>query len=92
LYNSAEEHIPLQTRRRIQSYCTNRAKFPLEELQKHIGKWVAFSRDGERIIESCKDFTELERRITLAGGNLQDVVLERIPDEDTILGGSELGS
>jgi hypothetical protein len=36
-------------------YTENRNQFPLEELQKYAGQWVAFSRDGTKILASYFD-------------------------------------
>src|SRR5207249_3393391 len=36
------------------------ADFPLEELQKHRGRWVAFSADGRRLVASGVTLAEVD--------------------------------
>ena len=48
-------------------YETNRAKFPLEELARYTGKFVAFSPDGTRILASGSTRAEVERKLEAAG-------------------------
>lgn len=71
-------------------YRENRACFPLPELAKRNGQWVAFSLDGRRIIASSEDLVTLDRLIVAAGEDPEKVALERIEMEDTYLGASEL--
>jgi hypothetical protein len=54
---------------------------------KYVGKWVAFSSDGTKIVASHEDPGVLGQLVQAAGFDLQDVVFEGIPEEDTILGG-----
>jgi antitoxin (DNA-binding transcriptional repressor) of toxin-antitoxin stability system len=71
-------------------YRENRARFPLAELVKYDGQWVAFSRDGRRIIASSDDLATLDRLVVAAGEDPEQVALERIELEDSYLGGAEL--
>ena len=64
--------------------------FPLEELSKHRGHWVAFSSDGRRLIASCPTLAALDARVRAAGENPKEVLLERVPDGDFIASGAEL--
>lgn len=73
------------------TYQENRARFPLPELAKYQGQWVAFSLDGARIIASSDDLGTLDKLIIDAGENPEQVALERIDLEDVCLGGAELG-
>jgi hypothetical protein len=68
----------------------NRAQFPVEELWKYAGMWVAFSLDGRSILSSCPDIARLEQQLVEAGVDPQDVVFEFVPEEDTWLGGAAL--
>jgi hypothetical protein len=61
-----------------------------EELRNHRGHWVAFSADGTRLIASCATLKELETHLRATGENPEEVLLDRIPDGDAILSGSEL--
>jgi hypothetical protein len=73
-----------------QIYRENRAKFPLRELAKYQGQWVAFSLDGTRIIASCEDLGTLDKLIIERGENPEQVTLERIDLDDVCVGGAEL--
>jgi hypothetical protein len=66
------------------------ADFPVEELRKHRGRWVAFSADGRRLIASGRTLAALEAQVRAAGANPEEVLLERIPDGEAIASGSEL--
>ncbi len=52
-------------------FLANRANFPMEELAKYMGKWVAFSPDGSRILASATDpgdpGTGVRREVCLYG-------------------------
>jgi hypothetical protein len=64
--------------------------FPVEELAKYRGCWVAFSADGLRLIASGRTFAALETNLRAAGENLEEVLLEHVPDGDAISSASEL--
>ena len=65
-------------------------EFPLEDLDKHRGCWVAFSPDGRRLIASSISLPTLDAHVRAAGENPEEVLLDRVPDGDCILSGSEL--
>ena len=73
-------------------YRENRAKFPLQELRKRDGQWVAFSADGQRIVAGAATIAELSDRVRAVQESLSDLVLERIEMESTdiYLGAAEL--
>jgi Family of unknown function (DUF5678) len=71
-------------------YEENRARLPVQELQRYAGKWVAFTMDGRRIVAGADTLLELEERLTAAGEDPQNVAFERIEFEDSLLGGAEL--
>lgn len=75
-----------------QTFRENRAKYPIDELRTHCGKWVAFSADGGRIVASDESMAELSNQIRAAGEDPGNVVFERIElDADNVyLGGAEL--
>jgi hypothetical protein len=74
------------------AYRKNRARFPLAELQKFDGQWVAFSADGGHIVASASTIVDLANRARALKVNLQDLVVERIEMEglEINLGGAEL--
>ncbi len=41
----------------------NRRKFTFDDLKPYEGKWVAFSADGSRIVDSDEDFGNLFDRV-----------------------------
>lgn len=73
-------------------YRRNRANFPLEELRKRNGQWVAFNVDGSRIVASAETVAELARQVEAAHEDLSAVVLEYVEVEDMeiALGAAEL--
>ncbi len=73
-------------------YRQNRAAFPLDELRKRNGQWVAFSADGKRIVAGAATLSELADRVRALQQDMRDVVLERIELEsaEINLGAAEL--
>ena len=65
-------------------------EFPLEDLSKHRGCWVAFSPDGRRLIASSISLVTLDAHVRATGENPEEVLLERVPDGDCIASGTEL--
>lgn len=41
-------------------YFQNLKKFPLDELAKYAGKYVAWREDGSRIVDGCEDDAVLD--------------------------------
>jgi hypothetical protein len=74
------------------TYRHNRAKFPVAQLRKVTGQWVAFSPDGQRIVASGSSIAEVSTQLSAINDNLSNVVLERIELESTEinLGAAEL--
>ena len=71
----------------MQEYLKNRIKFPLDELAKHRGEWVAWSPDGTRLVANSRDPNALDDLIRAAGENPEECPIEGIPDSDFVLGG-----
>lgn len=71
----------------MQEYLKNRLRFPLDELAKHAGDWVAWSPDGTRIVAAARDPAALDGLIRIAGEDPERCVVEGIPDSDSVLGG-----
>ena len=59
-------------------YTVNRNNFPLAELQKYAGQWVAFSRDGTKILASHPDPIGVTKLIDDAGIPRTAVIFEPI--------------
>jgi hypothetical protein len=72
-----------------QEYRENRARFPVAELAKYRGQWVAFSLDGRKIIASNEDLSKIDSLVAAAGEDPEQVALERIDLDDFCLGGAE---
>jgi hypothetical protein len=58
-------------------FSENRARFPEEELEKYLGKYVAWFPDGSGIIDSDPDPGALRARVEAAG---YDPLMYRIED------------
>ncbi|HZY90852.1 MAG TPA: hypothetical protein VFE78_38865 [Gemmataceae bacterium] len=55
-------------------YEQNRAKFPLDELAKYAGQYVAFSLDGTRILAGADTREGVEEKLVAAGVDPSRVV------------------
>jgi hypothetical protein len=71
----------------MQQYLRNRVRFPLDELAKHRGAWVAWSPDGTHIVASSADPEALDDLIRAAGADPEECPVEGIPDTDSVRGG-----
>jgi hypothetical protein len=69
----------LETRRR---FLANRAIFPVDELAKYAGQWVAWSPDGSRVAASAADPALLDQLLRAGGEDPLQCVIEGIPDDD----------
>lgn len=66
------------------------AEFPLEELRRHRGRWVAFSPDGCRLLASSPTIAALDNLVRSAGEDPEEVLLQWVPEGDSIASGMEL--
>ncbi len=67
-------------------FLTNRATFPVEELAKYTGRWVAWSPDGTRVAASAPGPEFLDALLEAAGLDPMQCVVEGIPGDDALLG------
>ena len=59
---SAEEYAA-----QMRLFIKNRQEFPLDELSKYAGKWIAWSPDGTAIVASTDDPDVLDALVGAAG-------------------------
>jgi hypothetical protein len=71
-------------------FLENRAKFPLDELARRAGRWVAWSPDGARIVAEAEEPEALDRLVLDAGEDPERCITEGIPAEDAVIGGAPL--
>jgi hypothetical protein len=69
----------------LSMYAENRNKFPLDQLDKYAGMYVAWSPDGTRIITCGKDRVALWKALEDADIDFSQVVGEFIPPHDTAI-------
>jgi hypothetical protein len=69
----------LETRRR---FLANRAAFPIEELAKYAGQWVAWSPDGTRVAASAAQPDLLDCLLRAGGEDPAGCVVEGIPSDE----------
>src|SRR5438128_12647983 len=82
----------LETRRK---FLANRAAFPVSELAKYAGQWVAWSPDGTRIAASAASPEMLDGLLRGSGEDPDRCVIEGIPGDEALFGeadGSSAGS
>lgn len=70
----------------MRKYLKNRRNFPLDEVAKHAGGWIAWSPDGTRIVASAKNAEDLDDLVRAAGEDPFDCVIEGIPEHDLLIG------
>jgi hypothetical protein len=73
-------------------FLQNRARFPLEELARRAGRWVAWSSDGARIVAEADVPEALDQLVVDAGEDLERCITEGIPAEDAVIGGVAFGT
>ncbi len=70
-------------------YVANRAKFRPEDLVPYHGHWVAWSKEGDRVVAHSADLGEVVRAVEGMGLSTEDdVVFDAIPengDEDALV-------
>lgn len=71
-------------------FLRNRAHFPLAELLRYRGRFVAWSPDGTRIVARSVREEEIEGLIRASGENPEDCVIGAVPEADAVIGGTEV--
>jgi hypothetical protein len=71
----------LEARRK---FLANRAAFPVEELSKYAGHWVAWSEDGTRVLASARSPDLLDGLLRACGEEPACCVIEGIPGDDVL--------
>jgi hypothetical protein len=64
---------------RRRKFLAHRAAFPVEELAKYAGLWVAWSPDGSRVAASAADPELLDSLLQDGGEDPAQCVIEGIP-------------
>jgi hypothetical protein len=67
-------------------FLANRAAFPVEDLAKYVGQWVAWSPDGTRIAANAPSPELLDGILEANGEDSAQCVVEGIPDDDALIG------
>jgi hypothetical protein len=67
-------------------FLANRAAFPVEELARYAGQWVAWSLDGSRVAASASSPELLDGLLRDCGEDPACCVVEGIPGDDALLG------
>ena len=65
---------PRTDSREVPEYHLNRCRFPLEELARYRGLYVAFSLDGSKILAGGKTMEEVEEKLLASNIHPRDVV------------------
>ena len=74
---------------RMRVFLPNRQAFPLEELMKYEGQWIAWNPEGTAIVASSSESAEVVYELVIAAGyDPSRCVFDYIPDPNcTHLGG-----
>jgi hypothetical protein len=72
----------------MRKYPENRQRYPLDELAKYAGTWIAWSPDGTRIVASARNAEDLEELVRTAGEDPLNCIVEGVPESDSLIGGS----
>src|SRR4051812_35972578 len=66
-------------------YLANRATFPVEELAKYAGQWIAWSPDGSHVAASAEKPEMLTDLLRAAGEDPSYCVVEGIPGDEVMI-------
>jgi hypothetical protein len=59
----------------LNEFRKNQSQFPLDELEKYNGKYVAWSEDGTHILASDEDMVRLHKTIQEAGYDTGEILI-----------------
>jgi len=76
----------------ISLYFQNRPRFPIDELQRYVGRHIAWSPDGMHILASGETMEAVEQQLIAAGIDPSQVIGDYIPFGDEVLFGGVLDS
>jgi hypothetical protein len=71
----------------MKNFTKNRLQFPVEELLKYAGMYIAWSPDGRSIVASDTNLLRLDKAIRAAGYDPSETLVSSMPEDDVILGG-----
>jgi hypothetical protein len=72
----------------MREFLKNRSQFSPAELERHAGKYVAWSPDGKQIIAADDDPMKVVAAVKSAGYDPAECVLSSVPArEEVVLGG-----
>lgn len=76
----------------IKQFQRNRARFPVDELEKHAGKYVAWNPEGTEIIISAEDPQQVGEALQASAFNPEECLITYVPYPDEVIvgGGSAL--
>ena len=75
----------------LNEFRKNQSRFPLEELEKYNGKYVAWSDDGTHILTSDKDESRVYQWLCDAGYNPGEILISYVSvPEDISWGGIQI--
>jgi hypothetical protein len=63
----------------------NRAAFPLSELAKYQGQWIAFDPEGTKVVAAAPTVGAVHKKVIDAGYDPEQVSFEGVPGPDDFL-------
>jgi hypothetical protein len=71
----------------MRKYLENRQRYPLDQLAKYAGLWIAWKPDGTEIVGSAKEIDDLIQSLRASREDANDCIIEGITDDDSIIAG-----
>jgi hypothetical protein len=82
--SQAERSLPMD----LAQFIKNRSAVPLEELEKYVGKYVAWSPDGTKILAADEAPIHLHATIKALGYDPGEIVISSVPPSDLVILGA----